>query len=173
MPSHMVEILTLYRVLISSWKILAHSPNTLNEAKVLYLGYNDMVKKPSHATVLLQGKSIYLTTLMGSSSRYSVGGTIVCRAMYSFTLFARCCWHLFKKVLCQLHRQFFLITFLKFLKGYLLSLSIVLRLAELAVLRICSIFVLPDAIKNRRGVQDMSSFNILLLMRCRFVEIIG
>jgi hypothetical protein len=44
---------------------LAHSPNTLKEAKVrqksnlkkiliLYLGYNDTVKKPSHASVPLK-----------------------------------------------------------------------------------------------------------------------
>ncbi len=46
-----------------SWKILSHSPNTLKETKIrqkekikifiLYLGYIDMVKKPSHATLSL------------------------------------------------------------------------------------------------------------------------
>ena len=60
MPSYMVEILTLS----SCWKILAHSPKTLNVAKVgrkklkslsyRYFGYNGMVKKPSHATFPLK-----------------------------------------------------------------------------------------------------------------------
>jgi|LakMenEpi03Aug12_release.lakeMendotaPanAssembly.Ray.scaffolds.fasta_scaffold1157824_1 hypothetical protein len=38
--------------------------------------------------------------------------------------------------------------------------------------RISCSFELLEALKNRRGVQDMSSFTILLLMRCRFVVII-
>jgi hypothetical protein len=60
-----------YKVLISSRKILAHSPNTLKEAKVrkkklkslsyiLYLGYNDMVKKTISRYRPFKAKTKYL-----------------------------------------------------------------------------------------------------------------
>ncbi len=58
--------------------LLAHSPNTLKEAKfdkikkfkilILYLGYNDLAKQPSHATVPLKGQSALLKKKSNFSS---------------------------------------------------------------------------------------------------------
>jgi hypothetical protein len=64
---------------------LAHSPNTLKEAKarqksnlkkilILYLGYIDMVKKSSHATVPLKKTTPLLYTSCNVHVRYPQSG---------------------------------------------------------------------------------------------------